>query len=328
MASVGNGQSGRTLIGTGVTSSPTFAAIGTLSGLTQFAVVLAGGSGPFTVSNIGASGTVLTSNGPGSPPTYKSLPASGVSTLTGNSGGAISPSSGNINVLGTGSTTVVGSGSTLTLQMTGLTNHAVLVGAGTATITNVGPSATAGQILQSGGASADPSFSIATYPSTAGTATNVLTSDGTNWVSSTAPGGGMLMANGTLTNAQIKALLGTPIQLIAAPGSGKTIVVVNTIGKLNYGGTNAFTDPGAVGIGLTYGTTASNSIQPSLLATSGVTATVNEVTLGPAVTLTAPYTLGNNAAVFANVLGGQNIAGNAANNNTVSWQIQYYIATL
>lgn len=86
-------------------------------------------------------------------------------TLTGNTGGAISPTAGNISTVGTGSITIDGSGSTLTTQLTGLTNHAVLVGAGTSTITKVGPSASTGQILQNN-AAADPSYSTATYPST------------------------------------------------------------------------------------------------------------------------------------------------------------------
>lgn len=105
-----------------------------------------------------------------------------VETLTGNSGGAISPTAGNINTLGTGSITIAGAGSTLTTQLTGLTNHAVLVGAGTATITNVGPSATAGQVLQSAGPSADPVFSTATYPATT-TVNQILYSSATNVVS-------------------------------------------------------------------------------------------------------------------------------------------------
>lgn len=46
--------------------------------------------------------------------------------------------------------------------------------------------ATAGQILRSGSSSA-PSWSTATYPATAGTSGNVLTSDGTNWVSGSPP---------------------------------------------------------------------------------------------------------------------------------------------
>ena len=58
-----------------------------------------------------------------------SVTNTGGETLTGNTGGAISPTSNNINTLGAGSITIAGSGSTLTTELTGLTNHAVLVGA-------------------------------------------------------------------------------------------------------------------------------------------------------------------------------------------------------
>lgn len=84
-------------------------------------------------------------------------------TLTGNTGGPISPTLGNINTVGSGSITVAGNvgTSTLTAQVTGLTNHNVLVGAGTDTITKVAPSATAGVPLVSTGAAADPAFGTA-----------------------------------------------------------------------------------------------------------------------------------------------------------------------
>ncbi len=50
---------------------------------------------------------------------------------------------------------------------TPVTNHAVIVGGSTSsTLSNVGPSATALQVLQSGGAAADPTYSTATYPAT------------------------------------------------------------------------------------------------------------------------------------------------------------------
>ncbi len=49
--------------------------------------------------------------------------------------------------------------------------------------------ATAGQILRSG-SNAAPSWSTATYPSTAGTSGNLLKSDGTNWTSSSPAGSG------------------------------------------------------------------------------------------------------------------------------------------
>src|SRR5271154_590244 len=47
----------------------------------------------------------------------------------------------------------------------------------------VGVSSTSGQVLQSKGVSSTPAYSTATYPSTAGTIGNVLTSNGTNWLS-------------------------------------------------------------------------------------------------------------------------------------------------
>jgi hypothetical protein len=86
MSHVGNGIAGRTLIGTGVTSSSTFAPIGTLSGLTTYGVVLGGGTGAFTSTNAGTAGQVLTSGGAGAPPTYETPAASGVTSITGGPG--------------------------------------------------------------------------------------------------------------------------------------------------------------------------------------------------------------------------------------------------
>lgn len=68
---------------------------------------------------------------------------------------------GLVNMKGSGSITTVGSLNTLTTELTGLTNHNVLVGAGTTTITNVSPSATSGVPLISQGAAADPAFGTA-----------------------------------------------------------------------------------------------------------------------------------------------------------------------
>ncbi len=235
MANVGSGAAGQTLIGAGNGKSPTYASIGTNSGLTAHGVVVAENLGAFTALNPGNVGFVLTSNGTGSDPSFQSLPSSGISTITGNSGGAQSPTAGNFNILGTGSITVAGTAATETVQLTGLTNHNMLVGAGTATITNVAPSATSGiplvsngssadpsfttavvagggtgqttfpdhsiligavtaalrslspgatgTLLRSNGASSDPGYTTATYPTTAGTSGNLITSNGTNFVS-------------------------------------------------------------------------------------------------------------------------------------------------
>ena len=128
---------------------------------------------------------------------FVSLTGTGIAqTLTGNTGGAIAPVAGNINTVGTGSITISGAGNTLTTQLTGLTNHAVFVGAGTATITNVGPSSTTGQILQNN-AAADPSYSTATYPSTT-VVSQLLYSSATNTVAGLATSN-----NGVLTTSAI-----------------------------------------------------------------------------------------------------------------------------
>ncbi len=216
-------------------------------------------------------------------------------TITGDSGGALSPTAGNWNLLGSGSITTSGSVSTLTTQLTGLTNHNVLIGAGTATITKVAPSATsgvplisqgasadptfgtavvagggtgavtltnhgvligqatsaivataagtAGQVLQSGGASADPVYSTATYPATAGTSGNVLTSDGTNFVSQAPAGGGgvakVLVQTFTSTGTYTPStgMLYCVIELVGGGGgSGGCATTVTSFASAGGGG--------------------------------------------------------------------------------------------
>jgi len=187
MANVGSGPAGKTLIGQGTGAGPKYADIGEDSGLTDHGIVVAQGTDGFVATSPGSSNQVLTSNGAAADPSFKDVSASGAITrIVVNSGGSQTPVNGEFSILGTGSTTSIGSANSATVQLTGLTNHAVLVGAGTATITKVGPTATAGQVLQSAGASADPAFSTATYPSTAGTTGTILRSNGTNLVNTTA----------------------------------------------------------------------------------------------------------------------------------------------
>lgn len=90
------------------------------------------------------------------------------------------------NAINANSTGLVKYNGTGTFSGVTTTNHAVQVGAASNGLTSVGPSATAGQVLQSGGASADPAYSTTTYPSTAGTTGTILRSDGTNLVNTTA----------------------------------------------------------------------------------------------------------------------------------------------
>lgn len=163
--------SGVPVISQGASSDPIFGTAVVAGGgtgdtsFTAYAVICGGttSTNPLqSIAGVGTSPQVLTSNGAGALPTFQAVSSSGaITTITGNTGGAESPSAGNFNILGTGSITIAGTANTETVQLTGLTNHNVLVGAGTATVTNVAPSATSGIPLVSNGSSSDPSFTTA-----------------------------------------------------------------------------------------------------------------------------------------------------------------------
>lgn len=96
------------------------------------------------------------------------------------------------------------------------TNHAILVGSTSNGITSVGPSGTAGQILQSAGAAADPTFSTATYPATT-TVSQILYSSSTNVV------GGITTGNNGLL---VTSNTGVP-SILAGPGTTGNILQSN-----------------------------------------------------------------------------------------------------
>jgi len=106
----------------------------------QDLIIGIGSATPAFVAN-GTAGLVLTANGAGVAPTYQAASASGsVTTLTGDTGGAISPTAGNINIdanpSGGSSVSFSGSGSTLTLNTTDSNDSVIIgLGAGNGTIT-------------------------------------------------------------------------------------------------------------------------------------------------------------------------------------------------
>lgn len=148
---------GTALVAGGGTGDTSFTAFAPICGGTTTTGALQSASTGISTSNF-----VLTSNGSSSLPSFQVVSAAGaVTSFSPNSGGAQVPLFGSFNILGTGSITTVGSTNTETIQLTGLTNHNVLVGAGTATITKVSPSATSGVPFISQGASSDPTFGTA-----------------------------------------------------------------------------------------------------------------------------------------------------------------------
>lgn len=167
----------------------------------------------------------------------------------------------------------------------------------------------------------------------AGTSGQVLTSNGAGVAPTyqAAGGGGVLTASLTLTNAQIKALVTTPIQIIATPGSGNAINVISCAAWLIYGGTNAFTNTSANPIALFYNTNAANNLAVNAMDNNTITATATNYVLNGANTTTNQRWTStiavNTAMVVSLVTGSANIAGNAANNNTIRIVVTYVIVS-
>ncbi len=126
----------------------------------------------------------------------------------------------------------------------------------------------------------------------------------------------------TLTSQEIKNLHATPIEMVPAPGVDKINVVVSNIGRFEYGGSNTFTVVGQV-IMLYYGT--SQNITP-LAAAPELGGTVDFYSMGAGVT-TANFLASDieNAPLTAYVSSVTEISGNAADDNTLTVEIQYYV---
>lgn len=221
---------------TGITAANSAVLVSTSTGVPQWSGTMTNGqliigstSGTPTAATLTAGSGITITNGAGAITIAVTAGGTVVETLTGNSGGAISPSSGNINTLGTGSITIAGSGSTLTTQLTGLTNHAVLVGAGTATITNVGPTATSGQVLQSQGSTTDPAFSTATYPATT-TINQILYSSSANVVAGLSTANNGVLTTGT-GGVPVITALASDGQLIIGSSAGAPAAATITAGS-------------------------------------------------------------------------------------------------
>lgn len=263
------------------------------SATTQYAVQCGDANNKIqSVASLGTSGQVLTSNGAGALPAW----------------------------------------STATYPATAGTSGKVLISDGTnivsSTPTFPNASATSGKIIKSDGTNWVASTETYAAPGTSG---NILTSDGTNWTSAAAGSGNLLIATKTLTSAQVKALRATPIEIIAAPGSGKGIVIVSATCKLNYGGTNVFTAGASQTIALYYNnnTTIVNGSLGNLCPNAMIVSSANKFSIN-----NSAFTSNNNSA---GVLDNVNVAiwntvateitGNAANDNTISFTAAYYIIT-
>ena len=158
-----------------------------------------------------------------------------------------------------------------------------------------------------------------TLPATAGEAGDVLVSDGTgvsSWVS------GMRSVDVQLTNAQLLALLGTDITLVAAPGSNRAIVV-HAIYMFFDVTTTAYTiNAGATSIGY-----ASDGANIAVVTEAGFLDTVADAgrwyQIGGAAATPAIITPVANAAIVIRKATADMTGGNAA--NTLSVRVYYSV---
>lgn len=256
----------------------------------------------------GTSGYLLTSAGGGATAMTWTDPStlSGVLTLTGTSGGAISPTAGNITFSGgTSGITLAGSGSTLTFGGTvalanGGTNASLTASNGgifysTATAGAIlSGTATAGKILRSG-ANAAPSWSTATYPATAGTSGNFLASDGTNFVSTTTLG----VANG---GTGVATLTGIPLGSGTSAFTAITYVAPTSwTPSLSYGGDST---------GITYTTqTGTYTRIGTMVCATGLITLSNKGSGSGQAQITLPVTPSANSAGSIRILNATGLTG-------------------
>ena len=130
-------------------------------------------------------------------------------------------------------------------------------------------------------------------------------------------------ADVTLTSTEIKALRATPITLVAAPGAGNALLFQGALLKLNYGGTNAFTETDD-NLAVRFTDGSGVIVSATIESTAFITATADTMTnaIPKADAIVAAASAENQALVLHNTGDGE-IAGNAADDNTVTLRIFY-----
>lgn len=218
-----------------------------------------------------------------------------LNTLTGDSGGAISPSAGNINLVGTANQiATTGAGSTITFSLVGpytpatYTAHGVLLGEGASSIVATA-AGTNGQVLI-GSTGADPAFATITSSGSTLTLTggaNTLNIDVTAPLNVAHGGTGLttitahdlLIGNGTSAITLLAPSATSGVALISQgaasnPAYGTVVVAgggtgaVTLTGVLTGNGTSAVTANAVTNHGVLIGG-ASNAVSSLGVATSG-----------------------------------------------------------
>jgi trimeric autotransporter adhesin len=277
-----------------------------LTGTTAHAVQIGNAGGSLTSLAIGTTGQVLTGV-TGSDPIWSSPATSGtvtsvsVATANGFAGTVANPTTTPAITMTTTATGIL-SGNGTAISGSAVTQFDVLVGGASNAVSSVGPG-TAGQVLQSGGAAANPVYSTATYPSTT-TINQILYSSAANTVSglatanngvliTSATGVPSVLAGGT-TGQVLTATTGSPASWVSPATSG-TVTSVSVVSANGFAGTvaNATTTPA-----ITLTTTITGILTGNGTAISGSTVTQHGVLVGGATNAVSSTSVGATGTIL------------------------------
>ena len=228
--------SGVPLISQGASAQPIFGTTLVAGGgtgdtsFTPYAVITAGTTSTSNlqnVSGVGTSGQVLTSSGASALPTWQTA-SLGTTSFTTNVSGPVTPNAGVVTVTGTNVYSDGTVANTLTLNTQGAA-HTFFVAQGTNTPSTNLPTGSALQVMQSGGASADPAWSTATYPATT-TISQLLYSSANNVVAGLATANRAVITT-SATGVPVATALATSGQLIIGSTSGAPAAATLTAGS-------------------------------------------------------------------------------------------------
>lgn len=172
--------------------------------------------------------------------------------------------------------------------------------------------ATAGQMLRSG-ASGAPSWSTATFPSTATSTGTLLQADGTNWVATTATFPSTATSTGTILRADGTNWVATTATYPTTTTANQLLYssATNTVGGLASANTSALVTNASGVPSFTSGTTANR-----VLRTNGTTVSFAQVGLTTDVTGVLPVANGGTNASSASITAFNNITGYTASGAT------------
>lgn len=260
--------------------------------------------------------------------------ASDVDTLTGDSGGALSPTGGNITLSGGTNITTVGAGSTITFNLDAAIALATSVTSPIYTTSaadmNINSAANQDIILQMGDAAGAQKIS---FEDSGSVEVASLDSDGTltvvemdGIIGANTPAAGTfttVTANTSVTSADYTGGAGTDLQITAPAGQDTIITLGDSAGANNFivealDGTDVFTVDSTGTIAFT------NLSNTGTFTTAGGTASVNASsnfnTVINSGTSTGSITIGNGAAgaITADTAAGISLDGATASNFTVT----------